>query len=65
MTGIMLASSLVKQYAPTLRLTMAEPGDDWQEGITSVVECAVRTAHGFVSNGEAREFIRVLLERID
>ncbi len=60
----MLASSLVKQYAPTLRPTMAETGDDWQEGITSVVESAVRTAHGFVSTEEAREFIRVLLERI-
>lgn len=65
MTGVMLASSLVKQYAPTLRFTMAETGDDWQEGITSVVESAVRTAHGFVTNAEARVFIRTLLEGIE
>lgn len=64
MTGTEVATGLIVAFAPTLRLTMAETGDDWQEGITCVVERAVCLAYGFTVE-EAREFIRTLLERID
>lgn len=62
-TPVALATELVRRFAPTLRLTMAETGDDWQEGITCVVEHAVCAAHGFTVD-EAREFIKILVREI-
>lgn len=64
MTGVELATSLVRMHAPVLRSHFSGNGADWEEATLVVVESAVMVAHGF-DGAEAQEFIRTLLERID